>query len=496
MSDKKIIDMDDLVLDNVSIDDLMTLPNVPDAANDWKHKGETNTAPSVNSVDELDVSSVDFSVLDPERDDVPDPYGNGAPYVGNRFEHVPEQPAPAPEKPSYAMPAGGINVEKITPPTGGINVEKFTPPTGGITVEKITPDAGGINVEKTAAPSGGINVDTISSDIPGLDFELPKLKKVSADIDAELPPLKSVSVPKAEDSDLPPLKPVSVPKAEDNDLPPLKPVSVPKAEDSELPPLKPVSTPKTDDSGLPPLKPVSVGKKSEQPEPREKADVQEPDLEFDRPQRARGEEPLPADMSDVVAPKLDDMMEFKTKKADFEQPENSIQGMANPFENANMTAARRKKLEQGFDEPIVMKRMDPSTYMEIEQNERIERINKGKSSVMAIAIIYCIFSVCGFIGDISVNGAIGLAIDIIFCVYLFKGSRKVRMWYIIWGFIDGILGVIGVVTLITAAKALGISLEIMAWVNIISSAAQLLYFFVSAILLLANKNIREYFESL
>ncbi|MDD7429447.1 MAG: hypothetical protein PUK49_06730 [Oscillospiraceae bacterium] len=531
MSDKKIIDMDDLVLDNVSLDDLVSLPNVPDAANDWKHKSDAASAPSVNSVDELDISSVDFSVLDPERDEAPDPYGSGAPYVGNRFERAAEQPAPqpVPEKPSYAMPAGGINVERITPPTGGINVEKFVPPTGGINVEKITPSAGGISVEKTAAPSGGINVDKLSSDIPGLDFELPKLKKVSADIDADLPPLKSVSVPKAEDSDLPPLKPVSVPKAEDSDLPPLKPVSVPKAEDSDLPPLKPVSvpkaddsglpplkpvstpktddsglpplkpvsTPKADDSGLPPLKPVSVGKKSVEAAPEEtKAAAAEPDIEFDRPQRARGEEPLPADMSDVVAPKLDDMMEFKTKKADFEQPENSVEGMANPFENANMSAARRKKLEQGFDEPIVMKKMDPSTYMEIEQNERMERISKGRSSVMAIAIIYCIFSVCGFLGDISVNGAIALAIDIVFGVYLFKGSRKVRMWYIIWGFIDGILGVVGVATILTAAKALGITLEIMDWVNIISSAVQLLYFLVSAILLLANKNIREYFESL
>ncbi|MGN0695357.1 MAG: hypothetical protein ACI4J5_01180 [Oscillospiraceae bacterium] len=564
MSDKKIIDMDDLVLDNVSIDDLVSLPNVPDAANDWKHKSEANTAPSVNSVDELDVSSVDFSVLDPERDEAPDPYGNGAPYVGNRFERAAEPaPEPVPEKPSYAMPAGGINVEKITPPTGGINVEKFTPPTGGITVEKIPSAAGGINVEKAAAPSDSVNVDKISSDIPGLDFELPKLKKVSADIgadlpplkpvsapksedndlpplkpvsvpkaedndlpplkpvsvpkaedndlpplkpvsvpkaeDNDLPPLKPVSVPKAEDNDLPPLKPVSVPKAEDNDLPPLKPVSVPKAEDNDLPPLKPVSTPKPDDSGLPPLKPVSVGKKSEQPEPEAEethVSASEPDPEFERPQRARGEEPLPADMSDVVAPKLDDMMEFKTEKADFEQPENSVKGMANPFENTNMSAARRKKLEQGFDEPILMKRMDPSTYMEIEQNERMERISKGRSNVMAIAVIYCIFSLCGFLGDISVNSAISLAIDIAFGIYLFKGSRKVRMWYIIWGIIDGVLGVAGVVTLITAAQALGITLQIMDWVNIISSAVQLLYFFISAILLLANKNIREYFESL
>ncbi|MGN1416093.1 MAG: hypothetical protein ACI4XF_04580, partial [Oscillospiraceae bacterium] len=225
MSDKKIIDMDDLVLDNVSIDDLVSLPNVPDAANDWKHKGDANTAPSVNSVDELDVSSVDFSVLDPEREDARDPYGNGAPYVGNRFERAAEQPAPAPEKPSYAMPAGGINVEKITPPTGGISVEKFTPPTGGINVEKITPAAGGISVEKTSAPSGGINVDKISSDIPGLDFELPKLKKVSSDIDAELPPIKPVSVPSAADQGLPPLKSVSVPNAENTELPPLKSVS-------------------------------------------------------------------------------------------------------------------------------------------------------------------------------------------------------------------------------------------------------------------------------
>ncbi|MGN1416092.1 MAG: hypothetical protein ACI4XF_04575, partial [Oscillospiraceae bacterium] len=313
----------------------------------------------------------------------------------------------------------------------------------------------------------------------------------------ELPPLKSVSVPMADDSGLPPLKPVSTPNADDSGLPPLKPVSTPKADDSGLPPLKPVSTPKADDSGLPPLKPVSVGKKSEEPAAEEKAAaVTEPDPEFDRPQRARGEEPLPADMSDVVAPKLDDMMEFKTEKADFEQPENSIKGMANPFENTNMSAARRKKLEQGFDEPVVMKRIDPTTYMEIEQNERLERIGKGRSNVMAIAVIYGIFSLCAFLGDISVNGAIGLAIDILFCVYLFKGSRKVRMWYIVWGILDGIFGVLGISVLITAAKALGVTLEIMEWVNIISSLVQILFFVVSAIILLVNKNIREYFESL
>lgn len=533
MSDKKIIDMDDLILDNVSLDELVSLPNVPDAANDWKHKNTENASPSVNSVDELDVSSVDFSVLDPERDDAADPYGNGAPYVGNRFERAAEQPAPAPEKPSYSMPAGGINVEKFTPPTGGITVEKFTPPTGGINVEKITP------------PSGGISVDKVSADIPGLDFELPKVKKVS-DIEAdlppikpvsspasadpglpplksvsvpkvensELPPLRSVSVPKAEASELPPLKPVSVPKAEDTDLPPLKPVSAPKAETSDLPPLKPVSTPKSDDSGLPPLKPVSVGKKSddsglpplkpvsvgkkseEAAHEEKRPDNSDSIIVSEPPRRASGEEPLPADMSDVVAPKLDDMMEFKTEKADFEQPENSVKGMANPFENANMTAARRKKLEQGFDEPIVMKKIDPSTYMEMEQQKHIERVDKGRSNVMAIAIIYGIFSLCGFLGDISINGAIGLAIDILFAIFLFKGSRKVRIWYIVWGILDGIFGSIGIATLLTAAKAFEITLQPMDWVSIISAAVQILYFVVSAIILLVNRNIREYFESL
>lgn len=508
------------MVDNLSLDNLVSLPNTPDAASDWKHKGDSAapTAP-LNSVDDLDISSVDLSVLDPERE------VSESTYRGNTYF------TPAPEETeAAAAPAAPV----FTPPTGGITVEKIVPPAGGFEVPKITPAApAAVNIPPKPAPV------SVPDPLNGLGIDLPPLKKVS--LESELPPIKPVtvevpsapvtpstpvSVPKAvnipsaapagdisvdipglppkpakpvevEIPDLPPLKPAAENKETNSDLPPLKkPVSVGKkapASDDDLPPLKPIpEKEKKDDSGLPPMKPVSVGKKDEEHDRYE--DGTDPD--FVKPNKHDDEPPLPPDMSDVVAPRLDDMMEIKDKVADFQRPENAINGGNNPLANTNMSAARRKKLEEGFDAPIVMKQMDAATMQELRNQEQMDRADKGRTDVLVIAIIYIVLCSAGLVSNFNTRSLISFALDIVFAVMLFKGVKGARFWYIFMGIASSVFTWLGIAAL-TAIDSTGIvTLTAMGWVTVISAGLQSLFLIISAIMLFASKNISAYYNSI
>ncbi len=538
MSDKKIIDMDDLMLDNISLDSLTALPNVPDPSSDWKHKDTSaQAATGGNSVDELDVSSVDLSVLDPEQEGNQRNSYSG----GSYFNAAPEEeqaPAPAPAAPKFVPPSGGITVERITMPPGGIEVGKISSPqTPSAPAAPKPQDTSDILAGLNLPPLKKVSIDQdipqtrpapapISVPAPGEQGYAPQAKPVSVPSPAEqasvplksvevpapsdngLPPLKSVSVPSASDSGLPPLKPVSVPTPSDNGLPPLKPASKPTPADNDLPPLKPASkpAPKNDDSGLPPLKPVSVSKKDDSGLPplkpvqveKKPADTLEKESDNDSyySSKKSGSEPLPADMSDVTAPKLDDMMEFATPKAAFEQPENKVEGMQDPFANTNMSAARRKKLEQGFDAPVVMRHIDAGTAMQIQQQEDTERFEKGRSAVMVIGIIYIILNIIGLISDFSVRGAIRAAIRVGIMIELMRGVRSARIWYIVLGIITGVLEILGVSVIIAAYATSGESMDILLLIDVITVAIEAIYFIVTAVMLFANKNIRAYFSAI
>lgn len=525
------------MVDNLSLDNLVSLPNTPDAASDWKHKGnsEAPTAP-VNSVDDLDISSVDLSVLDPERE------ASESTYRGNTyFTPAPEETesaAPVPAAPIFTPPTGGITVEKIVPPAGGIEVQKISPaasapaytppkpapvsvpdPLDGLgldlpplkkvsletelpPIKPVTPEntsvpvtsATPVTVPKAAEPSPAPSAGGISVDIPGLP---PKPAPVNT-ADTGLPPIKPPAAPaktaSADISDLPPLRPVDTKKEDSSELPPMKkPVSVGKrAEaDSDLPPLKPIPADKKEDGGLPPMKPISVGRKGEE------TNEAEEDSDFVKPHNKHDDEPpLPSDMSDVVAPKLDDMMEVKGKIADFQRPENAVNGGENPFANTNMSAARRKKLEEGFDAPIVMKQMDAATMQELRNQEQMDRAAKGKTDVLVIAIIYLVLCSAGLVSNLNTRSVISFAIDILFAVLLFKGAKGARFWYILGGIATSVLAWIGISVVVAAAGAVGIPLGVMGWISVITAGLQSAFLLVSAIMLFASKNINAYFDSL
>lgn len=543
MSDKKIINMDDLMVDNLSLDNLVSLPNTPDAASDWKHKGnsEAPTAP-VNSVDDLDISSVDLSVLDPERE------VSESTYRGNTyFTPAPEEtesaaPAEAPSAPVFTPPTGGITVEKIVPPAGGFDVPKVTPapaapapaytppksapvsvpdPLDGLgldlpplkkvsleselpPIKPVTPENTSVpltpvtpvTVPNAAVPSPAPSAGGISVDIPGLP---PKPAPVNA-ADTGLPPIKPHTAPAKAVSvdipDLPPLKPADTKKEDSGELPPMKkPVSVGKkaAADSDLPPLKPIPADKDkkEESGLPPMKPISVGRKGEEPHEAEE------DSDFVKPHNKHDDEPpLPSDMSDVVAPKLDDMMEVRDKIADFQRPENAVNGGENPFANTNMSAARRKKLEEGFDAPIVMKQMDAATMQELRNQEQMDRAAKGRTDVLVIAIIYIVLCSAGLVSNLNTRSVISFAIDILFAVLLFKGAKGARFWYILGGIGTSVMAWIGIAALVAIDAGGLVTLTVMGWITIITAGLQSLFLLVSAIMLFASKNINAYFDSL
>lgn len=524
------------MVDNLSLDNLVSLPNTPDAASDWKHKGnsEAPTAP-VNSVDDLDISSVDLSVLDPERE------VSESTYRGNTyFTPAPEEtenaaPAPTPAAPVFTPPTGGITVEKIVPPTGGIDVPKVSPaasapvytppkpapisvpdpldglgldlpPLKKVSLESELPPIKPMTVESTSAPAAPVtpaavpspapSAGSISVDIPGLP---PKPAPTgTSTADTGFPPIKphaaAAKTVNVEIPDLPPLKPADTKKEDSGEFPPMKrPVTVGKktAADSDLPPLKPVPADKKDDGGLPPMKPVSVGKKGEE------SSGTEEDADFVKPHNKHDDEPpLPSDMSDVVAPKLDDMMEVKGTIADFQRPENAVKGGENPFANTNMSAARRKKLEEGFDAPIVMKQMDAATMQELRNQEHMDRAAKGKTDVLVIVIIYLVLCSAGLVSNLNTSSVISFAIDILFAVLLFKGAKGARFWYILGGIGTSVLAWIGISVVVAAAGAMGIPLGVMGWISVITAGAQSLFLLVSAIMLFASKNISAYFDSL
>lgn len=539
MSDKKIINMDDLMVDNLSLDNLVSLPNTPDAASDWKHKGnaEAPTAP-VNSVDDLDISSVDLSVLDPEREVSESTYRGNTYFTSAPEETESSAPAPAPAAPVFTPPTGGITVEKIVPPAGGIEVQKVSPaaPTPAYTppkpapvsvpdpldglgldlpplkkvsletelppIKPVTPENTSVpltpvtpvTVPKAAEPLSAPSAGGISVDIPGLP---PKPASVST-ADTELPPIKPHTAPakavNVDIPDLPPLKPADTKKEDSGELPPMKrPVTVGKkpAADSDLPPLKPIPADKKEDGGLPPMKPISVDRKGEE------AHEAEEDADFVKPHNKHDDEPpLPSDMSDVVAPKLDDMMEIKGKIADFQRPENAVNGGENPFANTNMSAARRKKLEEGFDAPIVMKQVDAATMQELRNQEQMDRAAKGKTDVLVIAIIYIVLCSAGLVSNLNTRSVISFAIDILFAVLLSKGAKGARFWYILGGIGTSVMAWIGIAALVAIDAGGLISLTVMGWITIITAAAQSLFLLVSAIMLFASKNINAYFDSL
>lgn len=550
MSEKKIIDMDDLMLDNISIDDLTTLPGVPDAASDWKHKGAETSAPTVNLVDELDISSVDLSSLDPEQEDfVPKNNDNSSLFTAapaesenvNQSENVTNQ-TDEPVKTHSAIDdimskfKGGFEVKTADETNASAPKPNYTESKPVYTEPA--------PIKNEPEPVYTKPVETVSESdadlediVPGLDFKLPEVKKVSLSGDFSKPlsvdsvsaqsvatpevkvpevaktpvevPKKSVEIP----DELPPLKSTSekenksggisveipgMKKNTDNDLPPLKSN---KSADIDLPPLKHKNESKSADNELPPLKPKKEEKKVEEeksklPESTEKSEDE--GFVYVAPKEDESGS-LPADMSDVVAPKLDDMMADTVKKASFEQPENKIEGMADPFANKNISAARRKKLEEGFDGPVVMKKIDPETYWEIENNEKQERISKGKSSVSFIGIMYIIFGAAQFLGNLSVVTGIAFAIALFIGIKLIKGpAASTRIVYLVWGLINSGVGLYTVYSkgfigyLSSDRSALGLE----GWMGVITVGLLLIWFIVSLILIFTNKNINEFFRSL
>lgn len=546
MSDKKIIDMDDLLLDNISLDDLTSLPGVPDAANDWKHKGEEAPVVSVNQVDELDISSVDLSSLDPEQEDfIPKNNDNGSLFTAAPIEtesvQSAESIAPAIEEPVKKHSAiddimskykGGFEVksaDEVTSPSVSNPVQEasYSEP------ESVYPTPKPMYTEPVTSSTKADEDDII----PGLDFKLPQLKKVSlsGDFSKTAENVSSVSninskssvaqtsatvkTPVTIPDELPPLKPKQLNPAENNyteaisveipgmkkssensDLPPLKPHN--KTVDNDLPPLKPRKENKSLDDELPPLKPRKEEKKPETEEEIEapaKSEENEDDRFIYVAPKTDEEGTLPADMSDVAIPKLDDMMATTVKKAAFEQPENKIEGMADPFANKNISAARRKKLEEGFDEPVVMKKIDPETYWEIENNEKQDRINRGKNKVTFLGIMYIVFTAIQLMGNLSVVTGIAFAISLFIGIKLIKGpASSTRIVYLIWGLINSGVGFYtvyskGFIGNLTADRA---ALGIEGWFGIIAAALQILWFIISLILIFTNKNVNEFFRSL
>lgn len=503
----KIYDMDDLDLSGISLDDLAELPDLPDAENDWKHK-EVQAEPDKT---QLDIPGLDMDVLEfsgeVELEEVQPSYrSSSASSSADDLDIVitkeevsepviPPPPPPLPKSPMSGLPAGYV------PPTGGITVNKRTD------VPPLTPVSGGINVEKksvsipnnagTSAPvSSGISVQKKT--------DLPPLKAPSGGISVEK---KSVTIPGASNMSVPMSSGISVQKKSEasggiNITIPKKETLSDTSMDIELPQIKKPVSVNTGNSGN-----ISLTKPTDEVRTAPAEISMDDDYDINEPVAA----PKLADMDDIPMPKLSSMDDTPAKAVRAVDTNHSSEvrklptapsvpapKLSEPYPSPSSSSARRRNLDEGFDEPIRVSQLSKQAMIDAQMQDfergQREMYEKGKTTVLVIAIIYSALCIVGLLMNFSVRGLTKTVVRIAIARELVQGKRSAKYWFIAVNLLLLFAYVLLLVVLPNMASSAGMEITY-GVVDYISYGIEIAFSLYAVVMLLFNKNVKVYLNN-